>query len=155
MDGLAAKAVQPGNFFGPDLRAYGFQYQGYPLGGWVAENILESGFAYFAHAQGVVAIDPAAESRLAVVEVHALEVLKAHDTAKGVKAFPAAFLSANVVTRGKHMGGIQANTDSGFILNPVNELCQLFKSVSQVGALSRGIFDDGTDAITSCQCQVD
>lgn len=57
MDGLAAKAVQPGNFFGPDLRAYGFQYQGYPLGGWVAENILESGFAYFAHAQGVVAID--------------------------------------------------------------------------------------------------
>lgn len=102
-----------------------------------------------------MAIDSTAELFFGIVEVHAAQPLEADDAVEFSKDSFGAGSGAQVVSAGKGVTGVDADTDAGLVLYFVDDGGKVFEAETQIGALAGGVFDNGSDAAGVIEGDVD
>ncbi len=82
----------------------------------------------------------------AVVQVQAAQVTEPDDLIELSECFSIPLRSDKVIAGGESVTGIEAHADPGFVFNQIYNKPDLFKTVTQVAALSCGIFYHGDNA---------
>ena len=106
-------------------------------------------------AQAVVAVNAAAERTFCIVQVHAAQVLKAHDALELFEGVFRCLGGAQVIPGRKRVAGINAHAHAGFVFHAVNNRCQMFELKAEVAALTGGVLNHRGNAFGLVQRHVD
>ena len=78
--------------------------------------------------------------------MHTSQVLESNRPVEFGKHGIERFRGTQVVTAGKEVAGVEADADSRFVLDTVDDACEMFEPAAEVAALPGGVFDDRGDA---------
>lgn len=151
----SGQRIEPLDLLRPTARVDGFQHQGDIIETRVAHDMDKHALSQFPHIEAMVTVDMAAELGFTAVEMHPLEVLKPDHLIEFGKRGAAALFAAQVVTGGKGMAGIEADTDPAFILHLLDNRRQVFEAMSQVGTLPCRVLDHRGNAVGLLQRNID
>lgn len=110
----------------------------------VAHERLEAFEAYGAFADVFVAIDPAVEFALGVIEVEDLDAIDAHGRFDFLDK-PGVFSAAKIIAGSEEVGGIETNREAIRGFDEIDNRGEVFEAMSQATALACGDFEAGYD----------
>ncbi len=152
---LLLQCVQLADLLGPDGRVHRLQHQGDLLETVVVHDVAEGFPAELALAKAFVAVHPAAQVRLGIVQVHAAQVAEADDLIELGKGRFTGLAGAQVVAGGEGVAGIDADAHPGLVLHSFDDGRQVLEAVTDVAALPGGVLDDRGDTLGPFQRPVD
>ncbi len=144
--GALREGFEHGDLAGPAVRGDGLEDEGDAVRPRVLHDEAEGLEPELPFAEAVVPVHPAPQPRLAVVEVHGLQVFRPDDPVEvrhgGIVGRPV----AEVAPRGVEVGRVQAYAHAGLVLHPLDHVGELLEGVAQVAPLPRRVLEDGRHA---------
>lgn len=124
----------------------GFEDQGDIFETGVGGDFFEEFDAQISGAEGGVPVEVSAEGAFGIIEVHPAEIFQTDEAVEFGEAFFEAFVVRQVITGGESVTGIDTYAGSVGHAGFFQHIGELFKRVSEIAALTGGIFEDGADA---------
>ncbi len=102
-----------------------------------------------------MAIDLRAYGFHGVVEVHAAKIFEPNNLIKLMPESLVALGRSYIITSGKGMARVYADTDTALIFHSLNDIAEMAESKAHIGALPRGVLYHGRDAMRRVESAVD